>query len=228
MKILFISDLHGNAEALEVLPADYDYLICAGDLVDYGPDSHATIDFIRQNAHLMVTGNHDKAAALGVDCGCSQVMHDLSLATREHLGLNDDEKAYLANLPTNAELEIGGMKVFVTHATPVDLHRYIKEDVSDTELIGMFADKKADLIVWGHTHLPWIRKVGDFTVLNPGSLGQPRDGSPDASYAVWEDGDLQIIRKPYNRTLTADKIRQGPLTLDHQERLIQILNTGKT
>lgn len=228
MKILFVSDLHGNQEALEVLPEDFDVLVCAGDLVDYGPDSQATLRFIRQNAQLTVTGNHDKAAALGIDCGCSEVMKDLSVATRRQLNLEEEEKAYLANLPMNGQIEVGGIKIFVTHATPFDLHRYVKPDISDNELMEMFTDRGANLIIWGHTHLPWIRKVGDFTALNPGSLGQPRDGNPDASFAVWEDGQLEIIRKPYQREITARKIRQGSLDKNQQERLIQILFTGNT
>jgi len=228
MKILFVSDLHGNQEALEVLPEDFDVLICAGDLVDYGPDPQAAIRFIRQNAQLTVTGNHDKAAADGIDCGCSEAMKDLSVATRQQLRLEEGEKKYLASLPMNGQIEVGGIKIFLTHATPSDLYRYVKPDISDSELIEIFADKGASLIVWGHTHLPWIRQVGDFTVLNPGSLGQPRDGNPDASFAVWEDGQLEIIRKPYKREITAKKIRQGPLAENHQERLIQILVSGKT
>ena len=228
MKILFVSDLHGNKEALDALPEDYDILICAGDLVDYGPDSRETVRFIRQNARITVMGNHDKAAAYGIDCGCSEVMKDLSVATRAHLGFDEEEAAYLAGLPMNAHLEAGELKIYVTHATPSDLYRYIEPNISDNELIGMFADKNANLFVWGHTHLPWIRKVGDFTVLNPGSLGQPRDGNPDASFAIWEDGRLQIIRKSYDREITADKIRRGPLSKDYQERLVHILSTGKT
>jgi putative phosphoesterase len=228
MKILFVSDLHGNKEALEVLPEDFDVLICAGDLVDYGPDPLTAIRFIRQNAQLTVIGNHDKAAAYGIDCGCSEVMKDLSVATRQQLRLEEKEKTYLTGLPMNGQIEVGGIKIFVTHATPSDLHRYVKPDISDTELMEMFADRGTSLNIWGHTHLPWIRKVGDFTVLNPGSLGQPRDGNPDTSFAVWEDGQLEIIRKPYKREITARKIRQGPLDENHQERLIQILFTGKT
>ncbi len=227
MKILFISDLHGNKEALDILPDDYDGLICAGDLVDYGPDTQASIRFIRKNARLTVTGNHGKAAALEMDCGCSERMKELSVATRKHLMLEEEERAFLANLPMNAHLEIGGIKIYVTHATPDDLYRYVKPDISDAELEAMFSEKNADLVLWGHTHIPWIGKAGEFTVLNPGSLGQPRDGNWYASFAVWEDGELQIIRKPYDREITAEKIRRGPLAKDHQERLIRILFAGK-
>lgn len=226
VKILFVSDLHGNKEALDVLPDDFDALICAGDLVDYGPDPQAAICFVRQNALTAVTGNHDKAAALGIDCGCGEAMKELSVATRKQLNLEEEEKAYLANLPMSAHVEVGGIKVYVIHATPRDLYRYVKPDISDSELAAMFSDKNADLILWGHTHLPWMRRVGDFTVLNPGSLGQPRDGNWYASFAVWEDGELQIIRKPYPKEITAEKIRRGPLCLDHQELLIRVLFTG--
>jgi putative phosphoesterase len=228
MKILFVSDLHANKEAQDALPDDYDALICAGDLVDYGPDPKAAISFIRKSAKTAVTGNHDKAAAFGIDCGCGETMKEISKATRAHLELDEEEKAYLAGLPMEAHLEIGGIKIYVIHATPKDLYRYIAPDITDEDLTDMFADKNADIILWGHTHLPWIRNVGNFTVLNPGSLGQPRDGNPDASFAVWEDGRLRIIRKSYDREITADKIRSGPLTKNQRRRLVRILFTGKT
>ena len=228
MKILLVSDLHGNKEALDVLPEDYDVLICAGDLVDYGPDSKSVIRFIRHNARATVTGNHDKAAAYGIECGCGEVMRALSIATRAHLRLEKEETSFLAGLAINTQLKVGGVKILITHATPSDLYRYIDPDISDADLSGLFGEKDADLIVWGHTHLPWIRKIGGITVLNPGSLGQPRDGNPDASYAVWEDGQLEIIRKPYDRNTTAEKIRRGPLSKDQKEQLVRILFTGKT
>jgi putative phosphoesterase len=230
MKIVIISDVHANLEALACLPADYDYLLCAGDLVDYGPEPKACLDWVRRRAKVVVRGNHDQAAGYRVDCGCSYAMKELSLLTRQ-LGwqaLDADDINYLKQLPLSQESELGGCQFYLTHAVPGDLYRYLEAEVGDEELREMLRCTSAQVIIWGHTHKPWIRRLDNRWVINPGSLGQPRDGNPQASFCVWEDGEVNIIRRDYDRQATIRKLNHSPLAPRHREQLINILQTGSS
>src|SRR6202007_1221605 len=147
MKILILSDIHANIEALETIKEEYDYLLCLGDLVDYGPSPRECIDFIKNNAHAIVRGNHDNAVAFKVDCRCSEAYKPMSVKTRELMWkiLGEEEINYLSSLPSNKVLELGGAKFFLTHATPTDnLFKYIPPDSPDEiwqqEIEGVDAD----------------------------------------------------------------------------------------
>jgi putative phosphoesterase len=228
VKLIIISDLHANLESLTSLPQDYDYLLCAGDLVDYGPDPKECIAWVRRRAHVVVCGNHDRAVGYRIDCGCSYVMKELSLATRQLVlnTLDVSEINYLRELPLERELTLGGCSFYLTHAVPGDLYRYLDANVSDEELRELVAATSARVIIWGHTHKPWIRKLDDRLIVNPGSIGQPRDGNPQASYAVWEDGELKIIRKNYNYQDTIHKINHLALEPRYKNQLGNILKSG--
>src|SRR5467141_1203249 len=101
MRILIISDLHANAEALLALPQDYDELWVLGDLVNYGPNPVETIDFVRSRASMIVRGNHDHSVGFGVDCGCSPRFRTMAEATRCYTAslLSDADKQFLRDLP---------------------------------------------------------------------------------------------------------------------------------
>jgi len=90
----------------------------------------------------------------------------------------------------------------------------------------MFDSIDADVIVLGHTHLPAIRVFGKKIIINPGSLGQPRYGVPDATFAVWDDGRIQIHHLHYDHDAVADKIRLLPLSVETIDVLTEILEKG--
>jgi protein phosphatase len=84
----------------------------------------------------------------------------------------------------------------------------------------------SDLLVLGHTHTPFVRSVEKTTIVNPGSLGQPKTGRPLASYAVWEDGRISLKEYAYPLVETVRAIREMPLSQDDQDALITLLETG--
>jgi predicted phosphodiesterase len=133
MRIGIISDLHANIEALNALPDDYDELWVLGDLVNYGPDPVATIDFVRERADLVIRGNHDQSVGFDVDCGCSPRFRKMAAATRQFTiaRLPDGDQQYLRELPVSARREIDGTAFFLCHATPSDfLYEYRAPDSS--------------------------------------------------------------------------------------------------
>lgn len=229
MKILITSDLHGNIEALHALFATetYDELWVLGDLVNYGPAPERVVRAIRERASLVVRGNHDHAVGHGVDPRCSAPFRAMAQATRRLAlkALSDDERRYLRDLPLTAVAERGGQRFFLCHATPSDpLFTYCPPD--SPSWIDEASAVDADVILVGHTHLPFVRQAGRRTVVNPGSLGQPKDGGQDGSYAIWQDGQLHLHKIAYPVARTVAQIGRLGLPADIADALQRLLETG--
>src|SRR6266508_3733397 len=105
MRILIISDLHGNMDAIRALPEDFDEMWVLGDLVTYGPGPAEVVDFVRRRATLVVRGNHDNAAGTHSDPRCSDAFRKMASATLAYTDsqLDDGQREYLENLPLMAE-----------------------------------------------------------------------------------------------------------------------------
>jgi predicted phosphodiesterase len=129
MRICIISDLHANFEALAALPRDYDELWVLGDLVNYGPDPAATIDFVRAYASAVIRGNHDHSVGFATGCGCSPRFRTMAETTRDYTAsvISAADKQYLHDLPTSLRREADGKSFYLCHATPSDpLYEYRK------------------------------------------------------------------------------------------------------
>lgn len=240
MRILVISDAHGNYDSLkQVLEEEnYDEAIFLGDAVDYGPQPAETLDLIREACSLILKGNHDEAAARGISCRCREELRPLSEYTRAEVTmkmLSKEDLEFLARLPDKAELSLAGFRAYAVHASPKDkLYGYVMPDMSDEELeeqlfeLSLAGLRKLDheLFLLGHTHRAMLREVKNARILNPGSVGQPRDGDPRLSYALIEDGRLELKRMSYDVERVVRKIRELKLNEWAEEQLIRILRTG--
>jgi putative phosphoesterase len=228
MKIVIVSDIHSNLAALRALPErDYDQLWCAGDLVDYGPRPREVIHEIQSRAAVVVSGNHDYAAGFSADPRCSAPYRRLAAETLRYTQqiCSDEHLLFLRNLPRFQELAIGETRFYIVHATPTDpLFAYSPE--GSDRWAGEAEAIQADVLVVGHTHTPFIRVVGSTTIVNPGSLGQPKTGRPLACYATWEDGDVSLKEYDYPIAETIRDIWEMPITEDDQHALIAVLETG--
>jgi putative phosphoesterase len=228
MRICIISDLHANSEALSALPADYDELWVLGDLVNYGPDPCATIEFTRSHAATVVRGNHDNAVGFGMDCGCSPRFRAMAEATCRYATsvLSAGDKQFLRSLPTSAWRQIGGRKFFLCHATPTDLLYEYRTPDSLLWAREEEASMGADVILAGHTHLPFVRSFGSRVVANPGSLGQSKAGDSRARYAIWDDDHLELRAYEYPVEATVAKILSLSLPDEIKRDLVRVLRTG--
>jgi len=231
MKILVISDLHANLAALEAVTQErYDRLICLGDLVGYGPAPNEVINFVREHAFVAIRGNHDNALALNVDCHCSPANKALAEATLAHHRtiVEAENLDWLRTLPTSAQFKLDGYRFAAVHATPRDqLYGYeVTPDLPDEQLRGEIEGVRADFILLGHTHLPMVRGIGSRIVVNPGSVGQPRDGMPEASYAMIENGIVELKRCPYDLHRTVQALRTLSLSSQIIDQLNAILEHG--
>lgn len=228
MKIAIISDLHANWAALRAFPErDFDELWCVGDLVDYGPRPREVVQEIRLRANLVVSGNHDFAAGYGEDPRCSAPYRHLAAETLRYSRelCSADELQFLRELPRFQKRMVGSTRFYIVHATPSDpLFAYCPEGSAawtpEVESI------EADVLVVGHTHTPFVRRVANTTIVNPGSLGQPKTGRPQACYAIWEDGAASLHEYSYPVAETIADIRKMPIMEQDQDALISVLHTG--
>lgn len=192
MKTAFISDIHGNYEALKAVLARIDELgvsqvVCAGDVVGYYSQVNECCDEVRSRGIPCAMGNHDWYLSSGGACLRSKSVNDC-LAYQQRI-IRPDNRIWLAGLPL--ELRIGPVRI--VHGGWSDpLDEYIKPDAC------YFDRLEGRYFVTGHTHIACLLEFRDSTYCNPGSVGQPRDGDPRASFAVFEDGEFQLHRTEYD------------------------------
>jgi predicted phosphodiesterase len=231
MRLLVVSDIHANWPALQAIREEVDAVVCLGDLVSYGPFPRECVAWARERAGYVIRGNHDTALSHGVDPGAAPHKRALALATlaRHRQLLSADEIAWLRGLPADLRFRCDEYALHAFHASPTDpLFSYrITPELADDELRKEVAEVRADIVLVGHTHLPMSRGAWTKVVLNPGSVGQPLDGDPRASYAVIEDGVAEIRRVAYDIEATAAGIPGMGLPDEVGEALISILRTGK-
>lgn len=227
MRILIASDLHANLEAVRSLPEDYDELWVLGDLVNYGPNPGEVIEFVRAKASLVVRGNHDHAAGYGQDPQCSPRFRRMAEETGWFTKsvLTEAQRAFLRELPLRAEREVGAVRALACHAAPENpLYEYRNPDSDLWE--ADLAQGAAGLLLTGHTHLPFRRTYNGRTVVNPGSVGQPKHGRAEARYAIWGDGEIRLESAAYAVEETIAKVRALPVSAEVQDDLITVLRTG--
>lgn len=221
MRYLILSDIHANLDALDAVLADappgtWDRVIVLGDLVGYGADPNAVVDRVRAlNPLAVIRGNHDKACC-GIE-DASNFNHIARIAanwTEDHLTATNRE--YLRDLPAGPV--VIDERVEICHGSPFDEDHYIF-DAEDARRALEAGDRQ--LCLFGHTHLPVVfRRAGEIYdgflpegdadtrlaledgvryVVNPGSVGQPRDGDPRAAFAIYdtEGPTLTLRRVPY-------------------------------
>ena len=222
MRILLIADIHSNWPALRAIQEPFDACLFVGDLVDYGPDPVPCIDWVRQNVHTSVRGNHDHAVAQRILPKGNTGFRKLAVATRPlHWKLIDPARnKFLARLPITARVQIDGYRFQLLHATPRDpMDEYLGPDPAAWE--ARVQGIEADFLCVGHTHVPYEIQVGGLRVVNPGSVGQPRDGDPRAAYAIYDlmRNVVELRRVEYDIPTTQRKILAAGLPSRAASRL---------
>lgn len=230
MRLLVISDIHANLEALRAIDEPCDAVLCLGDIVDYGPDPVACINHLRELKPQRIRGNHDNAVAHRVDCGCNEEYLHLSVATRKYMWqvMGQEHIDYVGGPGLSREFEAGGRSVLAVHAAPSDyLFKYLTPETPDDEIAAELERSGADIVLVGHSHKPFIRKAAGKTLVNVGSVGQPRDGIPKASYAVLDNGGVELKRVGYDIEATVAGVMGLPLEEKVREDLAYILRHAR-
>lgn len=234
-QVTIFGDIHANLPALEAVLADMDARspskrYCLGDLVGYGTFPDEVVGAIRQRAIPTLMGNYD----LGVgndsdDCGCaykdalSEALGKRSIAwTNAHT--TADNKAYLRQLPAHIPLQLGDLRVMLVHGSPRRVNEYLFEDRPDRSLERLLDMVDADVMVCGHTHLPYHRVLpSGRQVVNAGSVGKPKDGDPRACYVVLaatgRDLRVEFMRVAYDVERAAHAIETSEMPHEYAAML---------
>jgi putative phosphoesterase len=227
MRILVIADIHANWPALQVIKESYDVCFVVGDLVDYGLEPSPCISWVREHATHVVRGNHDHGAAQHVQVAGRNGFKYLTSVTRPltQERLTTEDRRFLSALPVTRNVTVGDTRFLLVHATPRDpLDEYAVADVDFWTRRLQNVD--ANVVCVGHTHHPYVLGVGDKLVINPGSVGQPRDGDPRASYAVIEDNRVELKRVEYDVEATIRTIQESSLPEPGKALLAEVLRSG--
>jgi putative phosphoesterase len=228
MRILLIADIHANWAALkQVVSVPHDVCLCLGDLVDYGVEPEPCVQWVREHALYTVRGNHDHGAAQNVIINARTGFKYLTSVTRAltRERLKEEDLRYLARLPLSRTVTIENTRFLLVHASPRDpLDEYAPADPEFWSR--RLQHVEADVVCIGHTHQPYVLSVGDKLVINPGSVGQPRDGDPRASYALLEDFKVTLRRIEYPIEEAVAGIQASPLPEPVRDLLIEVLRTG--
>lgn len=220
MKIAVLSDIHGNGEALDAVSAEIerlrpDRVYHLGDLVGYNAEPERCVRWAMERAAAGVLGNHD-----AVVCGkaAGEFFHAPALAAARWSAsrISRDSAEYLRALPDRLAV---GSDLLLVHGAPSDPDRYLFLVEDAEEEIDLLPERASPRVVFfGHTHVPtaFVRKPdgstvsarldgfrleeGDRAMLNPGSVGQPRDRNPDASFLLFDTGAMRAtwVRVPYD------------------------------
>lgn len=227
MRILVLADIHSNWPALAAIQEPFDACLFVGDLVDYATDPVPCVDWIRKHAAVSVRGNHDHAVAQRIPVVKSNGLHRLAAATRPlHWKLLSPlHMKFLTRLPVTRKVTLDKKRFFLVHATPRDpFDEYLRDDKSAWEARLKGID--ADFILVGHTHLPFALQLDGAMVINPGSVGQPRDGDPRAAYAIIENGKVELRRVKYDIDATLKHMRDSGIDAETLELATAVLRTG--
>ena len=234
-RVAVLTDLHANLHAVEaslaaIAAMDVDAVYCGGDLVGYGPHPNEVCRLIEGRAIPTIYGNYDYAIARDLDdCGCAyRDPHDRELGQRSvewTLAHTDrPSKDFMAALPFDLRFDLGAKRVRLVHGSPRKVNEYLFENRPARTFERIAAGADCDVLVFGHTHQPWVAEYGGVLFVNCGSVGKPKDGDPRAAFAVLEaDGealDARIERVAYDAESVAREVAAAGLPGEYAEKLL--------
>jgi putative phosphoesterase len=234
-RVAVITDIHANLPALQAVlrridELDVDGVYCGGDLVGYGPHPNEVCALIAERAIPTIYGNYDHAIARDLeDCGCAYVTaHDRELGQRSvdwTLAHTDRaSKDFMRALPFDLRFAVGETPVHLVHGSPRKVNEYLFQDKPARLYERLAAAEEAAVLVFGHTHKPWMREYGGVLFVNCGSVGKPKDGDPRAAFAVLEAAAdrvaARIERVDYDAGAVAREVAAAGLPAEFADKLV--------
>lgn len=219
MKIAVLSDIHANLQALEAVLRDcgaqhVDTFWLLGDYVDYGADNKKVLSLIESMpVAYAIAGNHD-ACLFMPEVSVSHTPHgQISyLHTKEALHSDPESFQWLYSISATPKKRIPDQNILLVHGTPEDPYwgKFTPES-SSKSLFTAMEQEKINVMFMGHSHVSFLLTQGGRLIINPGSVGQPRNGCPHAQYVIWEDGAVTFRNVPYEIEKAALAIRAAGL-----------------
>jgi putative phosphoesterase len=234
-EIAVITDIHANLPALQAALARIDELgiesvYCGGDLVGYGPHPNEVVALVAERDIPAIYGNYDYAIARDLeDCGCAYITpHDRELGQQSvdwTLAHTDQRsKDFIRELPFDLRFDVGAHAVHLVHGSPRKVNEYLFEDKPARLYERLAAAEDAGVMVFGHTHKPWVRSYGGVLFVNCGSVGKPKDGDPRGAFAVLRETaggvEATIERVAYDAEAVAAEVRDSGLPAEFADKLV--------
>jgi len=212
MKVGVISDVHSNSIALEqVLEELHDRgaetILCAGDIVGYGSQPNRTIRLLKITEVVSVMGNHDKGILEGTPSNFN--IYAKRALDWNRRNLKKEYFEYIEKLENKIQVNLDGADIYLVHGSPQNpISGYIHSEEVDSDFLDFSLDSYPDILIMGQTHKPYIKRIDGTLILNPGSVGQPRDGDPRASCAIidTETNKAEILRVDYDQQKMAEDV----------------------
>lgn len=236
MKLAIFSDIHANLHALQAVWEDIerqkpDAVYCLGDLVGYGAYPNEVVAFLRERRVSTVMGNYDEGVGFDLhDCGCvykdpekDRLGKQSLLWSRKHT--SEQNKAYLQQLPLQIRLEARHPHLLLVHGSPRKINEYLYEDRPQATFERIAKLAGTELLLFGHTHLPYEKRVSGTLFINTGSVGKPKDGDPRAGYVLLTANrrpKVEFLRVAYDIEAAARAIRDSALP----DAFATLLETG--
>jgi len=241
MRYLVISDIHGNLTAFQTVlqdaEGDWDFIWCLGDVVGYGPDPNECVALLRQHPHLSLSGNHDWAVLGRLDLSTFNSDARNAIAWAQGV-LSDESRAYLEALPSKVIEE----PFTLAHASP--RHPVWEYIIDRYTALANFEELETLYCLVGHTHVPIVFEElnddevmthgpvyqqplplnGARLIINPGSVGQPRDHDPRAAYAILDTDQMTWEHRRVAYPIAETQERMSDYDLPY--RLIARLDYG--
>lgn len=242
MKIAVISDIHSNIYALDSVLADIetkdvDMIVCTGDLVGYGTRPNEVIQTLRKNKIFTIIGNYDDAIGnLKIVCGCDYP--DPKDAEKAGLSMHFtgqttkvENKEYLRNLPKELIFNFDKKTIRFVHGSTRLINEYLKENSKEADEV--MSELVEDILVCGHTHIPYVKYYGEKLLVNAGSVGKPKTGNPNANYVIIDiknedeiskipsSVEVEIIEVEYDFEKMANEIEENEILPNDFARLIR-------
>jgi putative phosphoesterase len=235
MAAAVITDIHGNLPALQaaltrIEELGIDSVFCGGDLVGYGPHPNEVCALIGERDIPTIYGNYDYAIARDLeDCGCAYVAaHDRELGQRSvdwtlaHTSRH--AKDFMRALPFDLHFPVGDVDVHLVHGSPRKVNEYLFEDKPASLYERLAAAESDPVLVFGHTHKPWVREYGGVLFVNSGSVGKPKDGDPRGTFVVLTPSAggvaVSIERVEYDAEAVAAEVREAGLPGELADELL--------
>lgn len=238
MRMAFLSDIHGNATALDAVLEDIkrrkiDSVVILGDLCFRGPEPKRVLELVKGLNTEVIKGNADEWIVRGVQHG-EVLEHALEIMNKERewtLNQLDDESInYLLHLPQELNVEIKAVKIHAYHATPHSLFEVVSPIETEENIVKNMMIEEANIYVYAHIHKSYIRYINGKCIINTGSVGLPFDGCNKASYALVEISDYNnvqtsIIRVNYDIEKVINQFQLS--NYPNKELMINLLRNAK-
>lgn len=188
--IAVISDIHANIDALNAVFEDMDrrgvdMILCTGDIIGYHTFPDETVKMVQEKKVIAIRGNHDN----DVVNKQFNITRTPDIFRFTYDNLSDESLQWLGELPISRHLTVEGISIELAHGSPADIEEYLFEGSEEAKKYAKECD--SDILISGHTHLPWVEQIEGTLFVNSGSVGKPKIGRPVATWAqITIDGTI--------------------------------------